>query len=156
MRTVHCWSHTVLRIMGNLEVQAMTNDSRPRLYPRISELSYPKKKRKKKRLNCSILHQVHENTNIFTEMPLRWCARTCRVACISLLPLRGLSTGSCAGPVRRKPTTAVSVHTTRRCCLLRPLIILRLLSVENTHKDGCASVLHSCALLAGVHLIICQ
>lgn len=42
-RALH-WSRTVLRIMGNLEVQAMTNDSRPRLYPKISILSYLEKK----------------------------------------------------------------------------------------------------------------
>lgn len=122
----------------------MTNDSRPRLYPRSSVLSYH---RKKKKLSCSFLHQVD-----FTERPLRWRARTGSVACISRLPLRGLSTGSCAGSVCRKPTSAVSAHTARRCCLLRPLIILRLLSVENTPKDRRACVIHSC----GVHLIICH
>lgn len=116
----------------------------------------PIKKKKKKKLNSSFLFQADENVNIFTEMPLRWCARTCRAACISLLPLRGLSTGSCAGPVCRKPTTTVSVHTTKRCCLLRLLIILRLLSEENTHKDRRASVIHSCAPPVGVHLIICH
>ena len=150
---VHSWSHTVLRIVGNLEVQAMANDSRPRLNPRISVLSCPPQKQHKK-LHSSFLHQVDEKVNICTEMPLMWCARTCKVACISLLPLGGSWMGSCAGPVRRKPTTTVSVHTARRCCLLRPLIILRLLSEEKPHQDSRAPVIHSCSL-AGRPGFIC-
>lgn len=90
-----------------------------------------KKKKKKSKIVPSCIKKIKMET-FFLKCPLRRCARTCRVACISLRPPRGLSTGSRAGPVRRKPATAVSVHTARRCCLLRPLIILRLLSVENT------------------------
>lgn len=45
-RARHRRSRTVLRMRGNLEVQAMIQDSRPRLYPRISLLSCPKKKAK--------------------------------------------------------------------------------------------------------------
>lgn len=65
-------------------------------------------------------------------MSCRRRARTCRAACISLLPPRGLSTGSCGSQAGRKPTTAVRVHTARRRCLLRLLIILLLLSEERT------------------------
>lgn len=72
----------------------------------------------------------------FYEMSLRWRVRTCRAACISLLPPRGLSTGSCGSPACRNPPTTVSVHTVRRCCLLRPLIILRLLSEERTRTKA--------------------
>lgn len=49
-------------------MQAMTNASRPRLYPRISVLSYATKKKKKKQ-NCSFLHQKDKNGNILPEMP---------------------------------------------------------------------------------------
>lgn len=59
-------SHTVLRMRGNLEVQAMIQDSRPRLYPRISLLSYQKKK-----LNCPL-----NGNSLCTETSLRWSART--------------------------------------------------------------------------------
>lgn len=57
--------------------------------------------------------------------------------CISLLPLRGLSDGRCVTLDSRKPTAnTISTHTARRCCPLRPLINLSLLSEEEpTQKD---------------------
>lgn len=59
---------------------------------------------------------------------------TWRAACSSLLLLRGqLAALSLALGFRRPPATTISMQTARRCCLLRFLIILRLIS-ENSCK----------------------
>lgn len=70
--------------------------------------------------------------------PQRWHVLTRKVMCISLLPLRGLSAGRCVTLDSRKPTAnTISTHTARRCCPLRPLINLSLLSEEErTQKDS--------------------